>query len=68
MRTLFGLKFIKENKIDIRWAKLFSTLFNKRLESDYRDFLVIKKSEAEELLAEVTEFRILVKHILRQYL
>ncbi len=64
-QRLFGLHFIKQNKIDAKWGKLFNTLFEKRQEGDYGDFLIIKKEEINLLIKEVVEFETLIKNYLK---
>ncbi len=66
LKTLFGLKFINEDIIERKWAKLYSTLFDRRQESDYEDFFIMDETEFKQLLSEVSEFRMVLKIILRE--
>lgn len=66
VKTLFGLKFVNEGIIEKKWARLFTTLFDRRHESDYEDFFMIDESEARQLYTEVSEFRIVLKTILQE--
>lgn len=52
VKTLFGLHFVKEGKIDIKWGKLFSTLFDKRQEGDYHDFMSLTPEQIIPLYKE----------------
>ncbi|MCW3073901.1 MAG: hypothetical protein JWP69_970 [Flaviaesturariibacter sp.] len=61
LKTLFGLKFVKEGLIDKKWSKLLTTLFDRRHESDYEDFFIMSEKEVRELYKEVVEFRIVLK-------
>ena len=44
-KILFALHFIKENKMDVRWGRLLQTLFDKRQEGDYGDFMLLQENE-----------------------
>ena len=63
--SLFGLHFIKENKIDLKWGKLLRNLYDKRMKGDYGDFMVLTEKEIMPLVAEVEEFVSILKDIIK---
>lgn len=65
-KVLFALHFIKEGKIDAKWGRLLQTLFDKRQEGDYGDFLLIKEEEIIPLIEQVEEFRQTIKEVLKK--
>lgn len=38
VKTMFGLKFVRTSKIDLKHGKFFSEIFDQRHSSDYDDF------------------------------
>jgi uncharacterized protein (UPF0332 family) len=55
-RTQFGLNFIKTGKIDKKFGKLFSRLFDYRQRGDYGDLFDFDEKIAAPLFSEVNEF------------
>ena len=53
VRTQFGLLFVKTGKIDKKFGKLFSKLFDYRLKGDYGDLFDFDKDIVEPLFEEV---------------
>src|ERR1700738_2197380 len=45
VKSLFALHFVKEQKIDVKWGKLLSDLFNRRQSGDYDDFVYLTEEE-----------------------
>jgi uncharacterized protein (UPF0332 family) len=41
VKTVFGLRFIKEGLIDAKWGKSLNNLFDLRQEGDYGDFAIL---------------------------
>lgn len=66
VKSLLSSGFIRENKIESKWGKLFSILFNKRQEGDYGDFINLAEDEIMPLVNEVEQFRIVVNELLQQ--
>ena len=55
-RTQFGLNFIKTGKIDKKYGKLFTKLFDLRQKGDYGDLFDFDKTVVEPLMEQVKEF------------
>ena len=55
-RTQFGLQFIKPGKIDKRFGKLFTKLFDLRQKGDYGDLFDFDEKVVEPLIEQVKEF------------
>jgi uncharacterized protein (UPF0332 family) len=60
-RTQFGLHFIKTGKIDKKYGKLFTKLFDLRQKGDYGDLFYFDKKVVEPLIGQVKEFVIEIK-------
>ncbi|MGQ9620807.1 MAG: HEPN domain-containing protein [Bacteroidales bacterium] len=56
VRTQFGLHFIKTGKIDKKYGKLFTKLFDLRQKGDYGDLFDFDKEVVEPLIEQVKEF------------
>ncbi len=54
--NMFSKEFIKTGIISQKLGDLYSTLFNKRQESDYKDLQVFTKEDIEHLIPETEEF------------
>jgi uncharacterized protein (UPF0332 family) len=55
-RTQFGLHFVKPGKIDKKYGKLFSKLFDYRQKGDYGDLFDYDETLVEPLISQVNEF------------
>jgi uncharacterized protein (UPF0332 family) len=55
-RTQFGLQFIKTGKIDKKYGKLFTKLFDLRQKGDYGDLFDFDNKVVEPLIEQVKEF------------
>jgi uncharacterized protein (UPF0332 family) len=64
VRTKLGLNFIKENKLDVRWGKFLSKLFDLRQDGDYGDFMVLREEEISPLVMEAEEFMKLIESMI----
>ncbi len=64
VKTVFGLQFIKEGKVEAKWGKLLTYLFDTRQESDYGDFTVLTWEDILPLLKEVEEFKVMIMKLL----
>ncbi len=53
VRTQFSLQFVKTGKIDKKFGKLFSKLFDYRMKGDYGDLFNFDKDIVEPLFEEV---------------
>jgi uncharacterized protein (UPF0332 family) len=58
-KTQFNLHFVKTQKIDIKFGKLYANLFDWRQESDYADFIDFDSETVLPLIEQVFEFNIL---------
>lgn len=65
VKSQFSLKFIKEQKIDMKWGKLLAVLFDKRQKGDYGDFMTLTEEEVEPYFNEVREFKIVIQQMLQ---
>jgi uncharacterized protein len=63
-RTLFGLKFVKNGKIEKKMGKLFSKLFDYRQKGDYGDLFDFDEFTVKPLIPEVEGFLIEIKKLL----
>jgi uncharacterized protein (UPF0332 family) len=51
-------------KIAVRFAKMLSSLFDSRLEGDYKDFVEMTPEQAREAVAKAREFVAAVKELI----
>ena len=56
VKTLLGLHFIKENKLDKFYGKLYDTLFNLRQTGDYEDWVYLEEEDVLPLLKPAENF------------
>jgi len=56
VRQMFGLHFVKTGKIEIELGKFYSDIFDKRMSSDYEDFMEFEKEEVLELYTQANQF------------
>ena len=56
VKTSLGLYFIKENKLDKSFAKMYDQLFNLRQKGDYEDWVYIKEEDILPYIAPAEEF------------
>ena len=64
VRTQFFKNFIKTGKLEKKYSVLYSSLMNKRQESDYDDFQEFSKDDVEPLIIEVKDFIKTIQSIL----
>jgi uncharacterized protein (UPF0332 family) len=55
VKTQFNLHFVKNGLVDIKFGKLYSTLFDWRQESDYADFIDFDEDTVTPLILQVKE-------------
>jgi len=58
------LNYVKTDKIDRKFGKLYSHLFDWRQETDYADFIDFEKETVEPLLEEVKELNKLIGRLI----
>ena len=56
VKTLLGLHFIKENKLDKSYGQLYDTLFNLRQTGDYEDWVYIEEEDVLPLVEPARQF------------
>ena len=56
VRTQFGLNFVKTGKIDKKYGKLFSKLFDYRQKGDYGDLYDYDEITVNPLITQVKDF------------
>jgi uncharacterized protein (UPF0332 family) len=60
----FSELYIKENKIDKKYGKLYSLIFEKRHKGDYDDFIDYEEETILELQPKIIEFvEVIIKYI-----
>jgi uncharacterized protein (UPF0332 family) len=64
VRILLNKEFVKTGKLPIKYSSFYGDLFNKRQESDYKDFKIFTQEEIEPLIAEAEEFINAIKELL----
>lgn len=67
VRTILSLNFIKEEKLDARWGKFLSKLFDLRQDSDYGDFIIIKEEEISPLIDDAEEFMKIIEDMITNH-
>lgn len=65
VETLFGLHFVREGLVDLRYSKLFAHLQKFREQADYGPVLALLRDDVARDLATVREFAGEVTRILR---
>ena len=66
VKQMFGLHFIVTVKIDRRYSRFYSQLFNDRMSGDYDDFLFYDRDMLSELRPKSAEFIALIESILSE--
>jgi len=56
VKTLLGLHYIKEGKIEKSFSKMYERLFNLRLSGDYEDWVTIEENDIKPLLEPAKQF------------
>ncbi len=64
VKTQFNLHFIKTGEFDIKFGKLYSSLFSWRQESDYADFIDFDRETVVPLIDQVMEMNNKLSEIL----
>lgn len=65
-KTQFNLHFVKSGKIDLKYGKLYSNLFNWRQESDYADFVDFDGGTVIPLMEQVDDLNNLLLELLKK--
>ena len=56
VKTLLGLHYIKENKIEESYSKIYERLFNMRQKGDYEDCFIVKEEDILPLIEPAQKF------------
>lgn len=64
IKTQLFLNYIKSDKLDKKYGKLYSHLFDWRQETDYADFIEFDKETVEPLLIEVGELNSVIEKLI----
>jgi len=56
VKTLLGLHYIKENKLEKSLGKMYDVLFNLRQTGDYEDWVYVKEKDVQPLLEPAKQF------------
>jgi uncharacterized protein (UPF0332 family) len=64
---VFGLHFVKTGKIDKKYGRYLSNLFEDRQKSDYSVYSGLERPDAENALSEAQEFVREVSRLLKPY-
>jgi len=65
-RTQFGLCFVKTGKVDKKYGKLFSKLFDYRQKGDYGDLYDYDETMVFPLISQVKEFLKEIEKIVKE--
>ena len=66
--NFFNNLFIRTGKIPEHYFRFLSTAFNIRMQSDYKDFFIATKEDAEQQIQNGEQFLEMVKKYLSNYL
>lgn len=64
IRTLFFREFVKSEKLDKDFGKLYSDLFDWRNKGDYADFVDFSREDVEPILIKTNDFLDAVERLL----
>jgi len=63
---IFNKEFVHTGKVDVRFAKMLSALFDARLESDYKDFVEVTPDQARDAVAKARDFVAAIKALIEE--
>lgn len=61
---IFNKEFVRTGKIEIRFAKMLNTIFEARLEGDYKGLIVLTHDHAQDAVKKAGEFLTAVKELI----
>jgi uncharacterized protein (UPF0332 family) len=64
---LFGLKMVKEKKLDSKYARILSSLFEARQTCDYEPLIWVDKDESEKYVKLTGEFLEKIDELFKEY-
>lgn len=62
--SYFNRHFVKSGKIEVEYSKMLTTAFKVRTDSDYKDFYIISRQDAELQLENAKKFVQRIKELL----
>jgi len=65
VKTLLGLHYIKENKIDKSFGKMYEKLFDLRQKGDYSNWIDIKEEDIKPLLEPAEKFIAEIENLIK---
>jgi len=65
VKTSLGLHFIKDNRLDKSFAKMYDQLFNLRQRGDYEDWIYINEEDILPYIEPVEEFIKTIENLIR---
>jgi len=66
IRALFNEHFVKTGKVNVKWGRFFSRMYDFRQKGDYADFVQFEEEKIKEWLASVEAFINDVDQVIQQ--
>jgi uncharacterized protein (UPF0332 family) len=66
IRALFNEHFVKTGKVNVKWGRFFSRMYDFRQKGDYADFVQFEEAKIKEWLASVEAFINDVDQVIQQ--
>ena len=64
-KTLFGLHYLKENRIEKSFGKMYKQLFDLRQTGDYEDYIVIDEEDIKPFIEPAEKFIAKIENLIR---
>ena len=64
VKTLLGLHYVKESKIDKSFAKMYERLFTMRQRGDYEDTFIIEEEKIKPYIEQAKNFITEIEHLI----
>lgn len=62
-KAMFELHFVKSGRVEPRWSKFYTRLYENRNDSDYEDFAIFAEEDVLPLVSETEEFIDVIKRL-----
>ena len=66
VKNMLGLHFVTTNKLETKYSRFYSQLFNFRISGDYVDFVIYDKEMLEELIPQAQEFIVAIEKLINE--